>query len=185
MYYFNYDTFVFQSLIYFSHIPVNFALLAEELVQHKPLKEWHHTHLNMMHAAHRQKNFAAREFVRGGDLGVSASDQHDVNFGQSFWKMFDIFYQTVSPIEPEACVQLCACVCVCACYLDSHIVSAGWEFTFQWTLPHVFPPKQSLSSVCATGMCARVHVVDEGAACDPARISHKEVDWWLTLAIVF
>lgn len=129
MYYFNYDTFFFQSLIYFSHIPVNFALLAEELVQHEPLKEWHHTHLNMMHAAHRQKNFAAREFVRGRDLGVSASDQHDVNFGQSFWKMFNIFLSdclTNRAWGLRAIVCMCVCVCLlsrqsyCFCRLGVH-----------------------------------------------------------------
>lgn len=191
MYNFNYDTFFFffflQSLICFSQIPVNFALLAEELVQHEPLREWHHTHLNTMHAAHGQRDPAAREFVRGRDLGVSASDQRDVNFGQSFWKMFNILLSDCLTNRAWGlCAIVCMCMCVCACYLDGHIVSAGWEFTLQWPLPHVFPPTQSLSSVCATGMCARVCMLSARArTCDPARISHKEVDWWLTLAIVF
>lgn len=105
-----------------------------------------------------------QELVRGRDLGVSASDQHDVNFGRSFWKMFNIL---LSDCLTNRAWGLCAivCVCVCACLLS------GQSYCFCRLGVH--PPvsvascfstdTKSVLRVCDWYVCACVHVVGEGA----------------------
>lgn len=111
-----------QLLIYSSEVCVRFALLAEELVQHEPLKEWHCA-ANAFRACKRK----ILQLVKVSEEEIWAyRPTNDLDFGQRFLKNVQHFFIRAS--HQESLRSVCNCVYVrvlstrsyCFCRLGVH-----------------------------------------------------------------